>query len=162
MTLETVELLVNGDRYRVTIDPRRSLAEVLREDLRLTGTKVGCNHGDCGACTVLLEGRPVCSCLLLAVEADGRPVTTIEGLAATPKDLHPVQKSFAERGAVQCGFCTSGMILSSVHLLEQTPEPDDLTIRRGLSGNLCRCTGYTKIVDAVRTAAAMPRRAEDR
>jgi len=153
MARETIELRVNGDRYEVATDPWRSLAEVLREDLGLIGTKIGCNHGDCGACTVHLDGRSVCSCLVLAVEADGREITTIEGLAPSAEVLHPVQRAFVERGAVQCGYCTPGMIMSAAHLLGHTPSPDEPEIRRGLSGNLCRCTGYTKIVDAVRAAA---------
>jgi len=150
---QSVELIVNGDRYEVAVDPWRSLAEALREDLRLTGTKIGCNHGDCGACTVLLDGRPVCSCLFLAVEADGRPITTVEGLAESGAELHPVQKAFVEHGAIQCGFCTPGMVLSAVSLLEGEPEADEARIRRGLAGNLCRCTGYAKVVDAVVAAA---------
>jgi carbon-monoxide dehydrogenase small subunit len=153
MAKETIELRVNGDRYEVATDPWRSLAEVLREDLGLIGTKIGCNHGDCGACTVHLDGRTVCSCLLLAVEADRREITTIEGLAPSAEELHPVQHAFADRGAVQCGYCTPGMIMSAAYLLEHTPDPQEIDIRRGLSGNLCRCTGYTKIVDAVQAAA---------
>ena len=153
MAKQSVELIVNGDRYEVAVDPWRSLAEALREDMRLTGTKIGCNHGDCGACTVLLDGRPVCSCLFLAVEADGRPITTVEGLAESGAELHPVQKAFVEHGAIQCGFCTPGMVLSAVSLLEGEPEADEARIRRGLAGNLCRCTGYAKVVDAVVAAA---------
>ena len=150
---EIVELCVNGGRHELAIDPWRSLAEVLREDLRLIGTKVGCNEGDCGACTVLVDGRSVCSCLMLALEAEGCEVTTIEGLAPTRSELTPVQQAFVDEGAVQCGFCTGGMILSATHLLEHDPEPDEQTIRRALSGNLCRCTGYVKIVAAVSAAA---------
>ena len=152
---ETVELLVNGDRYEVAIDPWRTLAEVLREDLGLIGTKVGCNQGDCGACTVILSGRSVSSCLTLAVEAHGRPITTIEGLAPTPETLHPLQAAFADKGAVQCGFCTGGMILSAKYLLDGNPTPSEEEIRHGLSGNLCRCTGYNKIVEAIDSAAAV-------
>jgi len=150
---KTVALVVNGDRYDVTVEPWRSLAEVLREDLGLTGTKIGCNHGDCGACTVILDGRSVCSCLTLAVEADGLAITTIEGLAPSGHTLHPLQQAFIDRGAVQCGFCTPGMILSARQLLDETPHPSDTEIRRALSGNLCRCTGYAKIVEAIRHAA---------
>ena len=150
---ETIELTVNGDRYEVAVDPWRSLAEVLREQLGLTGTKIGCNQGDCGACTVLVDGRTACSCLTLAVEADGREISTIEGLAASPTDLHPVQQSFVDQGAVQCGFCSPGMILSAKHLLDHNPQPTIDQIRKGLSGNLCRCTGYNKIVAAVAAAA---------
>jgi carbon-monoxide dehydrogenase small subunit len=144
---------VNGDHYEVAIDPWRTLAEVLREDLRLTGTKIGCNQGDCGACTVLLEGRSVSSCLTLAVECHHREVVTIEGLAKSPKELHPLQQAFIDKGAVQCGFCTGGMILSAKHLLDHTPAPSESEIRQGLSGNLCRCTGYNKIVEAIDHAA---------
>jgi carbon-monoxide dehydrogenase small subunit len=151
---QTIELHVNGDRYEVAVDPWRTLAEVLREQLRLTGTKIGCNQGDCGACTVLLDGRSVLSCLTLAVEADGRQLTTIEGLAPSADALHPIQQAFADRGAVQCGYCTPGMILSAKQLLDRVPHPSEREIRQGLSGNLCRCTGYNKIVEAIRAAAA--------
>jgi carbon-monoxide dehydrogenase small subunit len=144
---------VNGDRYEVAVDPWRTLAEVLREELRLTGTKIGCNQGDCGACTVLLDGRSVSSCLTLAVEAHQREITTIEGLAPSPDHLHPLQQAFVQHGAVQCGFCTPGMILAAKHLLENNPQPTEQEIRRGLGGNLCRCTGYNKIVEAVQAAA---------
>jgi len=150
---QTIVLVVNGDRYEVAIDPWRSLAEVLREDLRLIGTKIGCNQGDCGACTVLLDGRSVSSCLKLAVEADQREVTTIEGLAPSADTLHPIQRAFVDKGAVQCGFCTAGMILSASFLLENNASPTEEEIRLGLSGNICRCTGYNKIVDAIQSAA---------
>ncbi len=153
MAKQTIELIVNGDRYEVAIDPWRTLAEVLREDLRLIGTKVGCNQGDCGACTVLINGRSVSSCLTLAVEAHQREVTTIEGLAKSPRELHPLQEAFVEKGAVQCGFCTGGMIMSAKYLLDKIPHPTQLQIRQGLSGNLCRCTGYNKIVEAIDDAA---------
>ena len=154
MAKRAIELVVNGDRYEVAVDPWCSLADVLREHLGLTGTKVGCNHGDCGACTVLLDGRSICSCLTLAVEAEGLAVTTIEGLAPSGQELHAIQQAFIEHGAVQCGFCTPGMILSAKQLLDETSGPTDEQIRRSLSGNLCRCTGYTKIVEAIRHAAA--------
>jgi carbon-monoxide dehydrogenase small subunit len=150
---KTVLLIVNGDHYEVAIDPWRTLAEVLREDLRLTGTKIGCNQGDCGACTVLLDGRTVSSCLTLAVECHHREITTIEGLATSPRELHPLQQAFIDKGAVQCGFCTGGMILSAKHLLDKTPNPSEREICQGLSGNLCRCTGYNKIVEAIGHAA---------
>lgn len=153
MAKKIIELIVNGDRYEVAVDPWRSLAEVLREDLNLTGTKIGCNQGDCGACTVLMDGRSVSSCLTLAREAAGREVVTIEGLANGPDDLHPLQEAFAERGAVQCGYCTPGMILAAKYLLDKNPEPSEQEIRQGLSGNLCRCTGYNKIVEAIDHAA---------
>ena len=144
-----VELVVNGSLHEVYVSPRRTLAEMLREDLGLTGVKQGCGEGECGACTVLLNGLPVSSCLILAVEANGTEVTTIEGVADGP-ELHPLQKSFVEEGAVQCGFCTPGMILNAKVLLEENPDPSEHDIRKALSGNLCRCTGYQKIVDAVR------------
>ena len=152
MKRRPITLLVNGDRYEVSAAPWRSLAEVLREDLGLTGTKIGCNQGDCGACTVHLDGRPVCSCLTLAVEAHERPIVTIEGLAS-PRELTPLQRAFGEKGAVQCGFCTGGMILAASHLLEENATPDERAIREGLSGNICRCTGYNKIVEAIDAAA---------
>ncbi len=153
MARQHITLHVNGDRFPLTVQTHRSLADVLREDLRLIGTKIGCNEGDCGACTVLVDGQTVSGCLYLAVEADGREITTIEGLAPRVDALHPVQQAFVERGALQCGFCTPGMVLSAVHLLAHCPEPDEATIRHGLSGNLCRCTGYTKIVEAIETAS---------
>jgi carbon-monoxide dehydrogenase small subunit len=153
MAKQNIELIVNGDLYQVAVDPWRTLAEVLREDLNLTGTKIGCNQGDCGACTVLLNGQSVSSCLTLAVEADKREITTIEGLAPAPNELHPIQEAFIAHGAVQCGFCTGGMILSAKHLLDQEPNPTEEQIRLGLSGNLCRCTGYNKIVQAIKAAS---------
>ncbi len=149
-----VRINVNGDPYELAVDSRSTLLDVLREDLRLTGTKRGCGDGDCGACTVLLDGRPVNSCLTLAVEADGREVTTIEGLAPSGSGLHPLQEAFIEKGAVQCGYCTPGMILSALALLRRNPNPTEEQVREGLSGNLCRCTGYNKIVEAVMAAAA--------
>jgi len=153
MAKQTIELIVNGDRYEVAVDPWRTLAEVLREDLRLTGTKIGCAQGDCGACTVLMDGRSITSCLTLAVEAHQREITTIEGLAPSPEELHPIQEAMVDHGAVQCGFCSPGMILSAKHLLDHNPSPSEAEIRQGLSGNLCRCTGYNKIVDAIAAAA---------
>ncbi|MCF8033314.1 MAG: (2Fe-2S)-binding protein [Desulfarculaceae bacterium] len=153
MAKRTIELIVNGDRYELAVDPWRTLANVLREDLRLTGTKVGCAQGDCGACTVLLDGRSISSCLTLAVEAHQREVTTIEGLAPSPDELHPIQEAFVQHGAVQCGYCTPGMVLAAKHLLDNNPAPSEAEIRAGLSGNLCRCTGYNKIVDAIGAAA---------
>jgi carbon-monoxide dehydrogenase small subunit len=143
-----VEIKVNGKPYEVYVSPRRTLSEMLRDDLDLLGVKQGCGEGECGACTVLLDGLPVSSCLILAVEATGCDVTTIEGVA-NADGLHQLQQSFVEHGAIQCGFCTPGMILSARALLDETPDPSEFEIRRALSGNLCRCTGYQKIVDAV-------------
>jgi carbon-monoxide dehydrogenase small subunit len=145
-------LTVNGTPYEVAIEPRQSLLQLLREELHLTGTKEGCSEGECGACTVLLNGKTVDSCLIFALEAQGLEVTTIEGLAQGDQ-LHPVQKAFAEYGAVQCGFCTPGMILAAKTLLDSNPHPTELEIRQGISGNLCRCTGYVKIVEAIQAAA---------
>jgi carbon-monoxide dehydrogenase small subunit len=147
-----VKIMVNGDNYEVAVQARESLLDVLRNKLNLTGTKKGCNEGDCGACTVIMNGRPVNSCLTLAVEADGSEVLTVEGLARGP-ELHPLQKSFMEYGALQCGYCTPGMIMSAKALLDENPDPSEEDIRYALSGNICRCTGYTKIVQAVREAA---------
>ena len=145
-------LTVNGTPYEVAIEPRQSLLQLLREELHLTGTKEGCSEGECGACTVLLDGKTVDSCLIFALEAQGREVTTIEGLAQGDQ-LHPIQKAFAEYGAVQCGFCTPGMILAAKALLDSNPHPTELEIRQGIAGNLCRCTGYVKIVEAIQAAA---------
>jgi len=153
MEKHRVTLRVNGEAYDLLTYPHRTLLEVLREDLHLTGAKESCGEGACGTCTVLLDGAPVRSCLLLAIEAEGREVTTIEGLAAGGK-LHPLQEAFVEHHAIQCGFCTPGMILTAKALLDATPEPTEEEIRRALSGNICRCTGYAKIVDAVKAASA--------
>ena len=149
-----VTLVVNKKACEIAVEPNRTLAQVLREDLGLLGTKIGCGMGDCGACTVLLDGRPVNSCLVLAVQVNGREIETIEGVS-DGKDLHPVQKAFVEHGAIQCGFCTPGMVLSAKTLLEKNSSPSEPEIRKALSGNLCRCTGYQKIVEAVRQAAEM-------
>jgi carbon-monoxide dehydrogenase small subunit len=154
MKKRTIILVVNGDEHSLAVRPNRTLAEALRDDLRLTGTKVGCETGDCGACTVLLNGRPVNSCLTLAVEADGQEVRTIEGIAPSGTQLHPVQRALVEHGAIQCGFCTPGMVMSSVHLLERAPDVTEEDIRHELGGNLCRCTGYTKIVQAVSSCSS--------
>jgi carbon-monoxide dehydrogenase small subunit len=147
-----ITLTVNGEQHEVAIEPRQSLLQVLREELHLTGTKEGCSEGECGACTVFLDGQTVDSCLIFALEAQGRDVVTIEGLTSGDQ-LHPVQKAFAEYGAVQCGFCTPGMILASKALLDSNPNPTEAEIRQGISGNLCRCTGYVKIVEAIKAAA---------
>ncbi|MFH2127293.1 MAG: (2Fe-2S)-binding protein [Pseudomonadota bacterium] len=153
MAKQNIELIVNGDRYEVAVEPNRMLVDVLREDLGLTGTKIGCAQGDCGACTVLMDGVSISSCLTLAVEAHQRDITTIEGLATSPQELHPIQESFVQHGAVQCGYCTPGMVMSAKHLLDNNPKPSEEEIRQGLSGNLCRCTGYNKIVEAIGAAA---------
>ena len=144
---------VNGDKVTVLVDPWRTLIEVLREDLNLTGTKLGCGNGECGACTVLLDGQSVNSCLTLAVTVDGKSVKTVEGLAPSGETLHPIQKAFIKTGAIQCGFCTAGMEMSALHLLNHNPSPTEKEIRAGLSGHLCRCTGYNQIVEAISTAA---------
>jgi carbon-monoxide dehydrogenase small subunit len=143
---------VNGEPMRLKVPPGATLLEVLREDLELTGTKYGCGEGECGACSVLLDGRVVNSCLILAQECDGSEVLTIEGLRSNGQ-LHPIQKAFVEYGAIQCGFCTPGMIMATYALLEANPSPSEEEIKRALEGNLCRCTGYRKIVDAVLSLA---------
>jgi len=152
MKKQEIHLDINGKEYTISAFPQRTLLEVLREDLGLIGTKEGCSEGECGVCTVLLDGIPVRSCLLLAVDVRGRKITTIEGLVKEG-ELHPIQKSFIEHGAIQCGFCTPGMILSAKALLDEKPSPTEEEIRIALSGNLCRCTGYQKIFKAVQAAA---------
>lgn len=147
-----ISLKVNDREYDLVIPVNRTLTQVLRENLKLTGTKQGCEVGDCGSCTVLLDGQPVNSCLVLAVEAEGHEILTIEGLSDAGK-LHPLQEAFVEHGSIQCGFCSPGMILSAKALLDKNPSPGPGEIREALSGNLCRCTGYQKIVDAVESAA---------
>lgn len=147
-----IQLTVNDKQYEVAIEPRQSLLQVLREELHLTGTKEGCSEGECGACTVFLDGKPVDSCLIFGLEANERQVTTIEGLASDDT-LHPIQQAFVERGGAQCGFCTPGMILATKALLEANPNPTEEDIRWGIAGNLCRCTGYVKIVEAIKAAA---------
>jgi aerobic carbon-monoxide dehydrogenase small subunit len=151
----TIELTVNGERRETEIWPGESLLYALRERLGLPGSKNACEQGECGSCSVLLDGTLVCACLVLAAQADGHEVVTVEGVAEGD-GLHRVQEAFAETGAVQCGFCTPGLIVATVDLLRQTSEPTDDEIREALSGNLCRCTGYAKIFDAVRLAAARP------
>lgn len=152
MTKKLVMLNVNSTPYEIAVEPNRTLAQVLREDLNLPGTKIGCGIGDCGACTVIMNGRPVNSCLVLAVQANGAEITTIEGVA-DGRNLHPIQESFVNNGAIQCGFCTPGMILSAKSLLAKNPDPTEAEIRTALSGNLCRCTGYQKIVESVQEAS---------
>ena len=143
---------VNGETRDVLVPVHKTLLEVLREDMQLTGTKHGCELGECGTCTVLIDGKPALSCLLLPVQLEGRAITTIEGMAAG-SDLHPLQVAFAELGAAQCGYCTPGILLSARSLLEENPRPTRQEIREALAGNLCRCTGYTKILEAVELAA---------
>jgi len=148
---QNLELKVNGQFYEVFVEPWKSLVEVLREELGLTGVKVACDTGDCGSCTVLIDGKAVKSCLMLAPQARGKEITTIEGLA-TEEGLHPLQEAFIEHFAVQCGYCTPGMILKAKALLDESPDVTEDEIRAGLSGNLCRCTGYVKIVEAIMAA----------
>lgn len=153
MTLKhKLDFTVNGNRYVVEVEPWKSLRDVLREELGLTGVKVGCSTGNCGACTVLLDGKAVKSCLVLALQANGRRVETIEGLAKDGK-LHPLQEAFIDHFAVQCGYCTPGMIMAAKALLEENPSPTEEEVREALHGNICRCTGYVKIVEAVLAAA---------
>ena len=152
-----VGFTVNGLPYEISVEPRKTLLAVLREGLSLTGTKEGCSTGDCGACTVLLDGKPVTSCLVLAVEADGLEITTVEGVADRT-ELHPIQEAMVQLGGLQCGFCTPGIIVSSFALLQENNNPNDNQIRRALAGNLCRCTGYTKVVAAVKDAGKEMRR----
>jgi carbon-monoxide dehydrogenase small subunit len=152
MRKERARFIVNGRPYEVIIEPHMLLVDVLRDNIGLTGTKYACGTGDCGACTVLVEGKPVLSCLTLAVTARDKAILTIEGMAQGGA-LHPIQEAFVDKGAVQCGFCTPGMVLSARALLEENPKPTRDEIKEGLAGNLCRCTGYVKIVDAVEAAA---------
>ena len=147
-----IQLNVNGFRYEGEVEPRRTLLEFLREDLELTGTKEGCGLGECGTCTVLLDGKPIKSCITLAVQANGREVTTIEGLEEPDGTLHPMQQAFIDHGAIQCGFCTPGMVLTAKAFLDENPRPTELDVRKAISGNLCRCTGYQKIVEAILAA----------
>lgn len=144
----SIDVTVNGESYQAEVEPRVTLLEFLRQTLHLTGTKEGCGLGDCGTCTVLLDGRPVNSCLVLAVDANGHRITTIEGLAENEK-LHPLQQSFIDKGAVQCGFCTPAMILSAKALLDKNPQPGENEIKQAMSGVLCRCGSYPKIIEAV-------------
>jgi carbon-monoxide dehydrogenase small subunit len=151
MATYRLNLSVNDRSVHVDIEPHLTLLELLRDTLALTGTKEGCSTGDCGACTVLIDGEPITSCLMLAVEAEGQDVMTVEGLTANG-ELHPVQKAFISEGGLQCGFCTPGIILSAIALLASNPQPTEAEIRVSLAGNLCRCTGYHKVVEAVQTA----------
>ena len=146
-----VRVNVNGDDYEVLVDPRTTLLQFLREDLDLTGTKEGCDEGDCGACSVILNNRVVSSCLVLAVEVDNAVIETIEGVK-TGDELHPVQQAFVDSGAIQCGFCTPGMVITTKAMLQEMPNPSTKEVKEYLAGNLCRCTGYVKILDAVENA----------
>jgi carbon-monoxide dehydrogenase small subunit len=148
-----LELKVNGEEYTVEVGPHRTLLEVIRNDLGLTGTKLGCGGGECGACTVILDGKAVKSCLMLALDAKGKEIRTIEGLTRG-EELHSIQRAFVERGAIQCGFCTPGMIMASKALLDENPHPAEQEIKDALAGNLCRCTGYVKILEAVLSVAS--------
>ncbi len=154
-----VHLKVNGLAYEIEVEPRRTLLEVIREDLELTGTKEGCGLGECGTCTVLLDGKPIKSCITLAVQANGREVATIEGLEKSDGTLHPIQQAFIDHGAIQCGFCTPGMVLSAKALLDENPRPTEIEVRQGIAGNLCRCTGYQKIVEAILSVSSKGQRA---
>ena len=148
-----ISLKINDEKVSLEVQPHWTMLRVIRDELRLTGTKEGCGQGECGTCTVLVDGEAVNACLLLAVDADGKAVTTIEGLADGEK-LHPLQAAFVEKGAVQCGFCTPGMILTAKAFLDRNPTPSEEEIRFEIAGNLCRCTGYAKIVEAIQTVAA--------
>ncbi|MBX3016194.1 MAG: (2Fe-2S)-binding protein [Caldilineaceae bacterium] len=155
-TLHSVTLTVNGKRYERTIEPRLLLSDFLRHELALTGTHVGCEHGSCGACTILLDGQAVRSCILFAVQANGHEITTVEGLTPTGDlyRLHPLQAAFREKHGLQCGYCTPGFLMTLIPFLAENPNPTDAEIREAISGNLCRCTGYQNIVAAVKLAAA--------
>ncbi|MBN1367465.1 MAG: (2Fe-2S)-binding protein [Dehalococcoidales bacterium] len=150
--MKQIRLTVNGKVQDIEVNPWDTLLDVIRVELGLTGTKEGCGLGECGACTVIMNGKTVNSCLVLAIEADGKEIITVEGLAQGEK-LHPVQQAFIDEGGLQCGFCTPGMVLSAKALLDENPNPTDEEIRRGISGNFCRCTGYTKIIKSIKSAA---------
>ena len=149
------KLHVNGDEFEILAEVHKTLLEVLREDLSLTGTKRGCDLGTCGACTVLIDGKPYLSCLTLAADVQGKKITTIEGLSQDG-ELHSLQKAFVEKGAIQCGFCTPGMILTAKALMDEYPDPSEGEVKKAISGNLCRCTGYVKIVEAIISVAKKP------
>ena len=152
MTTKEISFTINGQVQTLTIQPWRTLLEVIREDLQLTGTKEGCGQGECGSCTVIMDGKTVNSCLVPAVEAHGREIITIEGMPNNDT-LHPIQEAFVEHSGMQCGFCTPGMIMSAKGLLDRNPEPSEEEIREGIAGNFCRCTGYTKIIESIDAAA---------
>lgn len=157
--MRNIQITVNGTEYSLLVNEKRSLADFLRKDLNLIGTKIACNSGHCGSCNVLVDGKLVRSCILPIIKADGKKVLTIEGLAGSD-GLHPIQQAFIEAGAVQCGYCTPGMILTAKALLDRNPDPTEQEIKKAISGNLCRCTGYVKIVEAIQLAAKSLRTAE--
>ena len=157
-----IKVTVNGSLYEREVEARRTLADFLRDDLGLTGTHLGCEHGVCGACTVLVDGRSVRSCLLFAVQADGAEILTVEGLAPAEGELHPLQRAFWEHHGLQCGYCTPGFLLTALEFLRQNPSPTEHEVREALSGNICRCTGYQHIVEAVLAAAEAMREQEGR
>jgi carbon-monoxide dehydrogenase small subunit len=153
-TMKTpVEVTVNKKKYKVDVDTRMILADMLREELRLTGTHIGCGTGNCGACTVILNGETVKSCCIIAADVNGQEITTIEGISTSATELHPIQQAFVENQGLQCGYCTPGMVLSTMQLLKDNPNPTEDEIRHGISGNLCRCTGYQFIVQSIQDAA---------
>ena len=157
MASQIITLRVNDDSFEVAVEPRATLLDALRDELGLTGAKEGCGMGNCGACTVLADGKPIASCLTLAVEAQGRAIVTIEGLAKNGQ-LHPIQQAFIESSALQCGFCTPGFVLSAKALLDSNPEPTETEVKEAIRGNLCRCTGYTNIVEAIINAGQRMKR----
>jgi len=148
-----IDFTLNGRKVSAEVESHKMLLQVLRDTFQLTGTKDGCGQGECGACTVLVDGKSINSCLYPAFEVDGKSVTTIEGLVGEGNKLHPIQEAFVENGGIQCGFCTPGMIMSAKALLDENPDPTDEELKKGISGNLCRCTGYVQIVDSIRKAA---------
>ncbi len=150
---QTIRVTINGEVYEQEVEARKLLVHFIRDVVDLTGTHVGCDTGNCGACTVLVDGKTVKSCMLLAIQADGSTITTVEGLAGADGELTPLQRAFSASHALQCGYCTPGMLLSATYLLEQNPHPTEEEIRRGIQGNICRCTGYVNIVEAIKTAA---------
>ena len=152
MKSKTIKFLLNGQSHELQVKPWRTLLEMIREDLKLTGTKEGCGHGECGSCTVIMGGKTVNSCIVPAAEADGQEIVTIEGLSHGDS-LNPIQEAFIEHAGMQCGFCTPGMIISAKVLLDRTPDPNEAAIRDALAGNFCRCTGYTKIIESISAAA---------
>jgi len=153
MNKRTLSFTLNGEPVEAEVEPQLTLLQLLRDTLELTGTKEGCGMGECGACTVLLDGKTINSCIFPALEVEGRKVTTIEGLTDPQGNLHPIQKAFVEYGAIQCGFCTPGMVLSAKALLDENPKPSEEEIRHGIAGNLCRCTGYLQIIQAIKAVS---------